>query len=468
MNNIDLKEVPIKNGKYDWKSSKGSTINAEYNGKEYTILILSINDTKLTVKCNDKISLISPQRLKECYIGNVVNVRTKDFKIKIGTHFKDNNRDIIILDRKYIINENGWKVKYYKYKCNVCGYNEGLMNESCVLKGIGCSCCHNLTVVEGINDIPTTAPWMVKYFQGGYKEAKLYTKSSNQKIKSICPECGEVKNIIVNNLYKQGLSCICNDGFSHGHKYVYNILKQLNANFVQNKIPTWCKFYNSYKEKNTRGEYDFIIKDFKLIIEVDGEFHRKDNHMSGQTKEESQYLDYMKDRLAEENGYEVVRISDKGDFKENILNSKLSIFFDLNNINWQECEEFTFKNIIKEVCMRWNNKSECETTKDLEIEFNTFAIRDYLKKGAKLGWCSYDSKDEMIKNGSRSGKYKNKKVEVFKDGISIGIFESVKSLAEKSIELFSVKLNKSNIALVARGETEYYKGFKFKYVKGDR
>ena len=40
--------------------------------------------------------------------------------------------------------------------------------------------------------------------------------------------------------------------------------------------------------------------------------------MSGQTKEESQWIDNKKDELALKNGYKIIRISDEGDIKENI------------------------------------------------------------------------------------------------------------------------------------------------------
>ena len=51
------------------------------------------------------------------------------------------------------------------------------MSERQILNGKRCACCSNSVVVEGINDIPTTAPWMVDYFPGGYEEAKRYTKN---------------------------------------------------------------------------------------------------------------------------------------------------------------------------------------------------------------------------------------------------------------------------------------------------
>ena len=90
--------------------------------------------------------------------------------------------NIILTDKIYD------KRKKYKYSCHKCGYTEGLITESDIINtNAGCPCCIGRVVVEGINDIPTTASWMVKYFLGGYKEAKLYTRSSDKKIFPICP-----------------------------------------------------------------------------------------------------------------------------------------------------------------------------------------------------------------------------------------------------------------------------------------
>lgn len=108
--------------------------------------------------------------------------------VDINTKIVDYKRNLTIIDIEYksnIYNIKGRKKsmreKYYKYKCNICGWDNGLIRASDLNKGAGCSCCAGKTVVEGINDIPTVAPYMVKYFQGGYDEAKLYSIGSKKK-----------------------------------------------------------------------------------------------------------------------------------------------------------------------------------------------------------------------------------------------------------------------------------------------
>ena len=150
--------------------------------------------------------------------------------------------------------------------------------------------------------------------------------------------------------------------------------------------------------------------------------------------------------------------------KNNILKSELSNIFDLSNIDWLKCEEFALKNIVKEVCDYWNNTGT--TSRDIGKIFkkSRTVINAYLKKGAKLGWCSYDAKEEM-KRGASIRKDKNKKiVEVLKDKESLGIFSSIVELEKQSEELFGVKLIGSKISQVATGKSKSYKGFVFKYI----
>ena len=86
----------------------------------------------------------------------------------------------------------------------------------------------------------------------------------------------------------------------------------------------------------------------------------------------------------------------------------------------------------------------------------------YLKKGTQLGWCNYNAKEELKKWSDKNHK---KKIEIFKDNISFGVFESIIDLERQSEELFGVKLFSTNIGRILLGKTKAttYKGFTFKY-----
>ena len=70
-----------------------------------------------------------------------------------------------------------------------------------------------------------------------------------------------------------------------------------------------------------------------------------------------------------------------------------------------------------------------------------------------------------MSEGHKGGKSSlSKRVEIFKNGLSLGIFPSVGELVRQSEELFGKKLNRGHISAVCRGERKSHKGFQFKYV----
>ena len=110
----------------------------------------------------------------------------------------------------------------------------------------------------------------------------------------------------------------------------------------------------------------------------------------------------------------------------------------------------------------YKKENPSSSTKDLSINFkmSTTTIRRYLNIGNKLNWCYYDANSEKV-----LGRIKGKKVEVFKDGISLGIFSSYRELERQSEKLFGTRLIISIISNVCIGERKHYKGFTFKCIK---
>ena len=156
--------------------------------------------------------------------------------------------------------------------------------------------------------------------------------------------------------------------------------------------------------------------------------------------------------------------------ENSVLQSELNNIFNLNDIDWLQCEEFALSNRVKEICDYWHLHNEINQ-EGLTAEYvskifklSKTVIIYYLNKGVKLGWCNYNPKKEQSKGGIKSGKCKSKTVEIFKDGKSLGIFPSCAELERQSEELFGVKLLNSNISAVCCGERKHHKGFTFKYV----
>jgi len=294
----------------DWRNSIGYTINFIYAEVEGSVYIKQYNNDKrdLVIVYKGEDFHITCDNLAKCAFGKILGLMTKNFKVEIGTRFKDNKRDITITDREYRKDKRGQNWKWYKYTCNTCNWTEGWVEEGNLQRGDNCSCCRGLVVIEGINDIPTTAPWLIPYFQGGYNEAKLYTKwgtgNSNNfggYINPVCPDCIRIKDkkIKIRDIYtNKSIGCICSDGQSFPNKTMFNILEQLGIDFIPEYNPEWIK----------PKRYDFYIPSINKIIEMDGQFHKNNNQMNGQTSKESNELDEYKDNLARERDIEVIRI----------------------------------------------------------------------------------------------------------------------------------------------------------------
>ena len=95
---------------------------------------------------------------------------------------------------------------------------------------------------------------------------------------------------------------------------------------------------------------------------------------------------------------------------------------------------------------------------------NKNTIRRYWNRGIDLGWCKYDPKEESFNGGSRAGKMRGKKVEIFKDSVSLGVFNSATDIERESEKLFGTILSHTNISAVCNGVAKSHKGFTFKQV----
>lgn len=454
----------------DWRNSVGYSIYFIYGDIDGYITIDSYNSKNklLNVFYNGQYFNIHVSNLKKCKIGKIIKVITNDFKVEIGQVFKDSDRNLTIIDRKYNKRQDKrrnscYDIKYYKYKCNKCK-NEDWISEYDLLKRIGCNtCCISpQKVVRGINDIATTNPELVKYFVN-IEDAYAHTYSSAKKVWMKCIDCGFEKFIKINSLYSQGFSCpICSDGISYPEKVMGNLLKQLKIEFKTQLSKTTYKWCNKYKY-----DFYFIYNNEEYIIETHGMQHYV--QMTGYTKrtlEEEQKNDKYKIELAIKNGianYIVIdcRYSEIDFIKNNILQSKLNELFDLNNINWTEINRKSNKSLVKEVCDYWrihnniNNEGLTTVYVGNIVGLSRGTIEKYLHKGNTLNWCRYNVKDSLnIKN-----------IEVLKEGVSLGIFEhGIQELSRKSEILFGVKLIASSICNVCNNKVKQYKGFTFKYV----
>lgn len=470
-----ITELPrYKSGKVNYKAMVGLTLKILYKNNEYEVKIIKIyrrnNTSRFQLEYNGKVKDIVCQSFVLGNFGGILEQYTKNFKINIGTVFKDKKRDLVVIDRKYknktgksrgkehIINE-----KWYRYKCNKCGWDKGWIREANLLQQrIGCSCCNGMTVVEDINSIWITDRWMCSLGLSE-EDAKTHTKCSGDKVIVTCPDCGKQKGIMVATLYKYGFRCSCGGGFSYPERFMMGVLNQLGVEYVFQLTK------NTFEWCNNVG-YDFYIPSINAIIETHGRQHYEETKNFKRTLKEEQRNDRVKYELALQNGikednYIVIdcRHSDKEYIENNILNSKLNKLFDLSKVDWVECGKFALNNLIREICEYWNNKEEWETVTDIGKGFGLHrdTIRGYLKKGAELGLCNYDPKKEAEKNISRGMK----RVSMYDlEGNYIMEGSTSNELAEKIEFELGFKISVSSIQKVCRGECSSRKGYIFKYI----
>lgn len=477
-----------KNGKnkgcINWASCINMTVYFIYGDTESNIKITDYiggNTTTIIIEYNNNKYITNTTRFILANIGKVLGERTSEFKIEIGTKFKDIKRDIVITDREYRQRKDKkGSSKWYKYACSICGWTEGWMIESKVKSGQGCSCCGGSILVEGINDIPTIAPWMVKYFQGGYDEAKLYTKcgggninNKERKIYPVCPDCGRIRNkkIGIDKIYQRhSISCTCGDGIKYPEKFVFSVLEQLGVEFEYHKIFDWSKNIQVENPKLCGNkEYDFYFKlnNKNFIIETHGKQHYQYTGL-GRSVELEQENDEIKEKIAinnkiDKDNYIIINCKESNlDFiKLNIMNSNLSKIFDLSTIDWNKVEEFAVSNLVKIACKYKKDNPKLSTTEiGIMMGLCRHTICSYLQRGNELKWCEYDGEREKIISHRKLGKNSKSLISI-ENG---KIFESIKVCCEKSIEIFGIQLAPKRISAVCTGRDKTHNGLHFKFI----
>jgi hypothetical protein len=478
---IFLENLPKRGKLISWKNSIGYKIYFIYENIEGFIEIIELNKDAINVIVEYKGTQykISTPSLSDCRIGVILGKITKDFKIEIGTKFKDNRRDIVITDREYRlkekINKQGYQSilneKWYKYTCNVCGWTDGAIAESDLKEGKGCSCCYGRTAVLGINTIWDTDKWM--YYLGiSEEDAKTHTYRSSEKVKVTCPDCKTIEYKIISNIYKnKSISCTCSDKIPYGEKLTFSLFKQLGLIFKTQLNKSTFKWIGKYK-------YDFYfeLNGEPFVTETHGLQHYEECTGNWKNKlKEQQKIDSIKKQLALDNGIKeenyIVIDCRKSELKwirdnENgILNSRLNELFDLSTIDWVEVENFTLSNLVKIACEHKRNNSEL-TCNDIGtlMGYCDGTIRKWLKQGSLNKWCYYNADEELRKSTSKNGKSKGMPTGIFKEGILIGVFESSTDLTRQSEKLFGVKFIRSKITMVCNGKNKSHKGFTFKYL----
>lgn len=295
--------------------------------------------------------------------------------------------------------------KKYSFTCDLGHTFESHVSNVFQSGKFGCPICSGRRVLKGFNDLWTTHPEIavrLKNSEDGYK----YNAGSNVKLEWVCPDCGDEKIISPNKMTINKCPCnVCNKDISYPEKFIINLLNQCCVYFEKEKEFDW------YKNKR----YDFYIPSYDCIIEAHGKQHYTNSdfsYLGGRTQLEEERNDEVKEFTAQEAGrisnYITVdcRKSDMQWIKSSILKSGLLEVLQIipDTIDWEECDKFAIDNLTKLICETYDNE-EKNINRLCEIfSLSRNSIREKLKHGSKLGWCSYNAKQAIYENQKENGK----------------------------------------------------------------
>lgn len=312
-NEIDLSDLPKnKANQIIWKQSVEHVVKFIYNNisGEFTITKFIEGESKgkhhVEVLYNNETYVFPVESIRNCKLQQLTGKKLGSFNCNIGDILQLRHQKGEVIDQFRERDKSGGLHKMLKMRCCDCG-REWSAQEQSLLKGgtkgiQGCPYCNWMgKFEEGFNDIPTTDPWMVPFFQGGEEEAKQYSHYMTKRLIFKCPDCGKLNDhpIGINTLYMtHSIQCSCQDkGGSISENMMSDLLNQFNIE------------YNREAGKSVfdwvidKRRYDFYLPKYNAIIELHGKQHyQKVNWNDNRSLEDRKDNDEIKRKSALQNG----------------------------------------------------------------------------------------------------------------------------------------------------------------------
>ena len=286
---------------------------------------------------------------------------------------------------------------HIEVRCKVCGniWNPKASNLINTSRPSKCPVCHCKQI--GHNDpryFAVDMPYFAQ-FLANIEDGYRYKTYSDKKVDWICPDCGSlVKGIPISKIStRRHIPCkVCSDGVSFPNKVMHQLLLQLGEDFITEYSPKWI----------APKRFDFFLVNKNTIIEMDGAIGHGGKTFTGDSGDELVEIDRYKDNMAEDNGIRVIRIDCKiSEFDyivNSIISSYLSELFNLDDVNWHDCEMKALKSLQMLVCKLWNESHDMAyVLNNSKLSRNT--IIKYLHKMTRLGLCEYDPKNQQHLSG---------------------------------------------------------------------
>ena len=508
----------------DWISSVGYTIPFIYKGVQDELKIVDYNtkEQMLTIEYDNETSHIATSQIHNCSIGRVLKVMNKNFIYKEHQILDKNGKGLIL--NRFRKGKN--KTRHYLVKCLDCGgkysRSEGHLKERGVkcpncgdgvsyptkfihalLLQVGCSFEREFTletagrrrydfyIVNNNSIIEVHGSQHYINREYGSRGRTLKEEQSNDALKkkiALDSGIGSYKNIdaresslewIKSSVLNSKLSemfDLSNIDWEDCHKFAMsNLIAEICSKFKENSLSTTEQLSKEYgihrgtvvkylKKGAALGWCDYNPK---TIQTLNGKNLIKTNSKPIICLETGQEFESAREceRLSLE-FFGVRMLQSKISAVCNGLNKTHKGYtFRYKNLNDIKLDKFRNNILAKEIC-QLKSKNHNLTTGEIAKEYNLSrsVVRDYLIKGSLIGWCSYHPSEESRKSSSKVGKKTGKKVEVFKNGISLGVYNSTHELAKISELEFGVRFIQSSISNVCIGKIRSHKGYIFKYI----
>ena len=218
--------------------------------------------------------------------------------------------------------------KKYWFNCDVCTHNFNIQINNISSGGQWCNYCANKNLCNNNNcklcyDKSFSSHYRAKFWnydKNNISPRNIF-KNSHDKFWFNCDKCNNCFDMRLDNI--NNLNQFCPYCKNKTELMMYEYLLELNIKVKKEVKFKWCK----NKKTGYSLPYDFVLEEYKIIIEIDGLQHFE-NIIHWKTNfEEIQERDKYKMKFANTNGYSVIRILqediyfEKYDWKKEILDN---------------------------------------------------------------------------------------------------------------------------------------------------
>lgn len=185
-------------------------------------------------------------------------------------------------------------------------------------------------------------------------------------------------------VHNKQLSCpICSDGFSYPERFISNVLDELSISYITQYKDVWTQNY--------RYDFMFTYLNHQYIIETDGGIGHGHSSMTGEDPSISLMTDKIKDDLAIQNGFIVLRIDcnyeyrDRFEYIKNNCIFVLSTIFDLTNVDFDKCNKKSLSSKFKETIDCYINQTKYVNEIANIVKIKPRTVKKYLSSAMNYG-----------------------------------------------------------------------------------